>query len=151
MGSYSATKRLYYDGLKYWNHKESKKEEYYGDMKKEEDNENDEWDDEYEDESYKDSDEERIVQMDLLYDQYIQQIVNIYGENWQDEWELPVSKKEFYELYLEYNGGRQNEQQQQHVEDLQETTKFDEAISHERSREQSQEEQEPNDHNEEDI
>ena len=70
----------------------------------------DEWDYEEEEEILHDNwTPEELAQMDRLYERYVKQIAKTHGENWQDEFEAPVTKQQLYEEYLQYEGQKQRE------------------------------------------
>jgi len=65
-------------------------------------------DEEYEydyDEAYDDEDEwtpEQLREMDALYDRYLQEVAAKFGANWEEQFDLVVSKEEVYEEYLNF-------------------------------------------------
>ena len=81
-------------------------EEYY---------EDDEWDEDDDERDYKEEilhdnwTLEELAQMDRLYKRYIKEITKTHGEDWEEEWEVPVSKQELYKEYLQYKGQKQHE------------------------------------------
>ena len=81
-------------------------EEYY---------EDDEWDEDDEERGYREEilhdnwTPEELAQMDRLYERYIKEIAKTHGEDWEEEWEVPVTKQELYEEYLQYKGQKQHE------------------------------------------
>jgi len=56
---------------------------------------------------------EEYKQIDLIYEGYIVEIARIYGDNWQEEYELVVGKEELYERYLEFQERKQREAEEQ--------------------------------------
>jgi len=50
-----------------------------------------------------------LAQMDRLYERYIKEITKTHGEDWEEKWEVPVTKQELYEEYLQYKGQKQHE------------------------------------------
>jgi hypothetical protein len=79
----------------------------------EEDYEEDEEDIFEEDEEEEDWTPEQYEQMDILYERYVQEIVNKYGADWEEHYELVVDKEEIYEKYLEFEERKQREAEEQ--------------------------------------
>jgi len=97
-----------------WDEWDDEDEDYEED--EEEDYEEDEEEIFEEDEEEEEDDDwtpEQYVQMELLYERYVQEIVNKYGADWEEHYELVVDKEEIYEKYLEFEERKQREAEEQ--------------------------------------
>jgi len=104
---------------------EEEEEEYEDEEEDEEEqlNEEEEYDEDYEEEEYQDDEVEHewtpqdLDQMDRLYDAYVQEIVNRFGVNWEEEYELLVDKEEIYVAWLNYEEEKKQREVEQRVAD----------------------------------
>lgn len=91
--------------------------EYEDDMEEWEYDDEEEWEEydeneEYDDEEYEYEDDwspEQYEEMDRLFEEYLQEIANRYGDDWEEKFDLVVDKEEIYEQYLEFEERKEEE------------------------------------------
>lgn len=111
---------FYVEEEEYEDDDEEYDEEYYHEEYDEE-YDDEEYDDEEYDENYDDEDywaPEELKEMDALYDRYLKEVAANFGANWEEKYDLVVSKEEIYEEYLKFEEQKKSaaEEQRQIIE-----------------------------------
>lgn len=93
---------------------DDEEEEYDEDPNDEFEEEMDEWEDDegyYYEDYENDWTPEQFEEMDRIFEKFIQEIANTYGDDWEEKFGWVIDKEEIYEEYLEFEERKEERRQ----------------------------------------